>query len=131
MAEREPKGLWAAIQDTLSEVGLEVELPDLSDLDPLNCKMVCMPFGLAASLQEMERERRDKDRYDRPAVRAVVRGPSKRIQQPNESGPADHVGHEDQCNLRRLALCDVYKCEAQLNHHCRSNGRTSRSQRRV
>ena len=25
----------------------------------INCKMVCMPFGLAASLQEMERERRD------------------------------------------------------------------------
>ena len=59
MEEKEPKGLWAAIQDTLNEVGLEVELPDLSDLDPLNCKMVCMPFGLAASLQEMERERRD------------------------------------------------------------------------
>ena len=31
----------------------------MPDLDPLNYKMVCMPFGLAASLQDMERERRE------------------------------------------------------------------------
>jgi len=59
MTASEPKGLWATIQDKLNEAGLDVELPDLSDLDPLNCKMICMPFGLAASLQEMESERRD------------------------------------------------------------------------
>ena len=59
MAKNEPKGLWASIQETLNDAGLEIELPDLSDLDPLNCKMVCMPFGLAASLQDLERERRE------------------------------------------------------------------------
>ena len=59
MAKNEPKGLWASIQETLNDAGLEIELPDLSDLDPLNYKMVCMPFGLAASLQDLERERRE------------------------------------------------------------------------
>ena len=59
MADKEARGLWATIQAKLDEAGWDVELPDLSGLDPANCKMICMPFGLAASLQEMEREPRD------------------------------------------------------------------------
>ncbi|MEN8375098.1 MAG: hypothetical protein ABFS34_06570 [Gemmatimonadota bacterium] len=59
MIEREDKGLWATIQKKLNQAGLEVELPDLSGLDPMNCKMICMPFGLSASLREMARESRD------------------------------------------------------------------------
>ena len=59
MTDKEGRGLWAAIQDKLHEAGLDVELPDLSELDPANCKMICMPFGLASSLQEMERHPRE------------------------------------------------------------------------
>lgn len=59
MADKEPRGLWATIQDKLKEAGLDVELPDLSDLDPANCKMICMPFGLSTSLREMEGEPRE------------------------------------------------------------------------
>ena len=59
MASEANPGLWAAIQDKLNEAGLDVELPDLSDLDPANCKVICMPLGLSASLREMEREPRD------------------------------------------------------------------------
>lgn len=59
MNDRESKGLWATIQDKLKDAGLDVELPDLSDLDPANCKMICLPFGLAAALHAMESEPRD------------------------------------------------------------------------
>ncbi len=59
MAKSEPKGVWASIQETLNDAGLEIELPDLSDLDPLDCKVVCMPLGLAPSLQDLESERRE------------------------------------------------------------------------
>ncbi len=59
MPKHKERGLWATIQQKLTEAGLEVELPDLSGLDPANCKMICMPFGLSVSLREMERESRD------------------------------------------------------------------------
>ena len=59
MADKSGQGIWAAIQARLSEVGLHVEMPDLSDLDPANCKMICMPVGLSASLREMEGEPRE------------------------------------------------------------------------
>ena len=59
MAAKEVRGLWATIQENLNEAGLDVELPDLSDLDPANCKMICMPLGLSASLREMEQGPRE------------------------------------------------------------------------
>lgn len=59
MRNDEPKGLWATIQEKLNDAGLDVQLPDLSDLDPASCKMFCMPFGLSASLHAMEGEPRD------------------------------------------------------------------------
>lgn len=60
MSKKEPRGLWASLQDTLNEAGFDVELPDLSDLDPMRaCKMICMPFGLATALEEMEGRPRD------------------------------------------------------------------------
>jgi len=59
MSDTKPKGLWATIQQKLDDAGLDIELPDLSDLDPANCKMVCMPFGLSASLHAMKGEPRD------------------------------------------------------------------------
>lgn len=60
MSKNEPRGLWTSLQDTLNEAGFDVELPDLSDLDPTRaCKMICMPFGLAAALEEMERKPRE------------------------------------------------------------------------
>ena len=52
-------GLWEAIQAKLMDAGLDVELPDLANLDPANCKMICMPLGLGASLREMEGEARE------------------------------------------------------------------------
>ena len=58
-ADKEGRGLWATIQEKLNEAGLDVELPDLSDLDPANCKMICLPFGLSTSLREMEGEPRE------------------------------------------------------------------------
>lgn len=60
MSKKEPRGLWASLQETLTEAGFDIELPDLSDLDPTRaCKMICMPFGLAAALEEMERKPRE------------------------------------------------------------------------
>jgi Arc/MetJ-type ribon-helix-helix transcriptional regulator len=57
--EEKTGGLWATLQEKLNEAGFDVRLPDLSDLDPLNCRMICMPFGLAESLREMEAEPRE------------------------------------------------------------------------
>ena len=64
MTEREERGLWSTIKEKLEEAGLDMELPDLSELDlseldPADCKVICMPLGLSASLREMEREPRD------------------------------------------------------------------------
>ena len=59
MAEKEGRGLWATIRETLEEAGLDIELPDLSELDPADCKVICMPLGLSTSLREMECEPRD------------------------------------------------------------------------
>ena len=58
MAE-ERTGLWAKIQRKLDDAGIDLELPDLSGLDPASCKMICMPIGLSAALSEMERRPRD------------------------------------------------------------------------
>lgn len=52
-------GLWDTIQEKLKQSGLDIELPDLSDLDPANCKMICMPVGLGESLREMGKESRE------------------------------------------------------------------------
>jgi hypothetical protein len=53
-------GLWAKIQRKLDEAGLDIELPDLSGLDPANCRMICMPIGLSEALSEMEQKPRDR-----------------------------------------------------------------------
>jgi len=74
MSNDEPKGLWATIQEKLNDAGLDVQLPDLSDLDPASCKMFCMPFGLSASLHAMEGEPRDNVvmvRVDEDTVNAL------------------------------------------------------------
>ena len=64
MAEKEARGLWDTIRKKLEEAGLDIELPDLSELDlselgSADCKVICMPLGLSTSLREMEREPRD------------------------------------------------------------------------
>jgi len=60
MSKAKPRSLWENLQEKLKEAGFDVELPDLSDVDPTRaCKMICMPFGLAATLEEMERKPRD------------------------------------------------------------------------
>jgi len=74
MSNAKPKGLWATLQQKLNDAGLDIELPDLSDLDPANCKMVCMPFGLSASLHAMEGEPRDNVvmvRVDDGTIRSI------------------------------------------------------------
>lgn len=53
------RDLLAAVQKKLRDAGLEVELPDLSGLDPANCKVVCMPLGLSDTLRQMGREPRN------------------------------------------------------------------------
>ncbi len=58
MAERQEGSFWETIQKKLRDSGIDLELPDLGDLDPSNCKMVCMPMGLASTLREMGKESR-------------------------------------------------------------------------
>lgn len=48
----------AAIQQQLREAGLDVELPDLSAVDPAQCKIICMPAGLSTTIRQMAREPR-------------------------------------------------------------------------
>lgn len=45
------------LREKLKEAGLDVELPDLTGIDP-DCKVICMPVGLSATLREMDREPR-------------------------------------------------------------------------
>lgn len=52
-------GFWASVRGKLNEAGWDIEFPDLGDLDPLKCKMICMPFGLSTTLREMEQEPRE------------------------------------------------------------------------
>lgn len=54
------RGVWEAVQEALQQSGLDFELPDLSDLDPASCKVVCVPLGLGDSLREMGEEARDQ-----------------------------------------------------------------------
>lgn len=57
---RSKRGVWGAVEEALRQSGLDFDLPDLSDLDPAECKVVCVPLGLGDSLREMGKEARDQ-----------------------------------------------------------------------
>lgn len=67
-------GIWATIRKTLDEVGIDIELPELEDLDPEECKVVCMPLGLSSTLRDMAKGSRDNVvmvRVDDETVRSL------------------------------------------------------------
>lgn len=57
---RTKRGVWEAVEEALRQSGLDFELPDLSGVDPAECKVVCVPLGLGDSLREMGEEARDQ-----------------------------------------------------------------------
>lgn len=57
---REKRGIWEAVEEALRQSGLDFELPDLSEVDPAECRVVCVPLGLGDSLREMGEEARDQ-----------------------------------------------------------------------
>ncbi|HSM08481.1 MAG TPA: hypothetical protein VLA33_05630 [Gemmatimonadota bacterium] len=58
--QRTKRGAWGAVQEALRQSGLDFELPDLSDVNPSECKVVCVPLRLGDSLREMGKEARDQ-----------------------------------------------------------------------
>lgn len=57
---RAKRGAWGAVEEALRQSGLNFELPDLGNVDPAECKVVCVPVGLGDSLREMGKEARDQ-----------------------------------------------------------------------
>lgn len=57
---RTKRGVWGAVEEALRKNGFDFELPDLTDMDPADCKVVCVPIGLGDSLREMGKEARDQ-----------------------------------------------------------------------